>query len=137
MNPRPPWRPEELALLDSWTGTDAGLAQQLGRSIQAIRNQRLRQNPDAAAKQRAYAQGRGARLAFIRQRSQREQLNAYARTRSAAEREAALNSGPYQPEEDAVVLQLDLSLSTVAARLGRTTGSVRARRRRLLSRLAL
>ena len=135
MNPRPPWRPEELALLDSWTGTDAELAQQLGRSIQAIRNQRFRQHPDAAAKQRAYAQGRGGRLAFIRQRSQREQLNAYARARSAAEREAAPNSGPYQPEEDAVVLQLDLPNSTVAAKLGRTTNSVRARRRRLLSRL--
>lgn len=106
MNPRPPWRPEELALLDSWTGTDAELAQQLGRSIQAIRNQRSRRTPDVAAKQRAYAQGRGARLAFIRQRSQREQLNANTRARSAAEREAAPNSGPYQPEEDAVVLSV-------------------------------
>ena len=133
MNPRPPWRPEELALLDSWTGTDAELAQQLGRSIQAIRNQRSRRTPDVAAKQRAYAQGRGARLAFIRQRSQREQLNANTRARSAAEREAAPDSGPYQPEEDAVVLQLDLPYSSVAAKLGRTPESVRGRRRRLLN----
>lgn len=80
MNPRTPWRREELALLESWSGTDAELAQQLGRSAQAIRNQRWRRtNPDALIKQRAYAQGRGARLAYIRGRIQREQLNAYAR----------------------------------------------------------
>lgn len=34
MNPRTPWRREELALLESWSGTDAELAQQLGRSAQ-------------------------------------------------------------------------------------------------------
>ena len=68
----------------------AELAQQLGRSAQAIRNQRWRRtNPDALIKQRAYAQGRGARLAYIRGRIQREQLNAYARARTAAARAAA------------------------------------------------
>ena len=124
MNPRTPWRREELALLESWSGTDAELAQQLGRSAQAIRNQRWRRtNPDALIKQRAYAQGRGARLAYIRGRIQREQLNAYARARTAAARAAATNSGPYGPEEDAVVLRVDLSIGTVATKLGRTPDS--------------
>lgn len=136
MNPRTPWRREELALLESWSDTDAVLAQQLGRSAQAIRNQRWRRtNPDALVKQRAYAQGRGARLAYIRGRIQREQLNAYARARTAAARAAATNSGPYGPEEDAVVLRVDLSIGTVATKLGRTPDSVRKRRRLLLGRL--
>lgn len=85
-------------------------------------------------KQRAYAQGRGARLAYIRGRIQREQLNAYARARTAAARAAATNSGPYGPEEDAVVLRVDLSVGTVATKIGRTPDSVR-KRRRLLRRL--
>lgn len=46
--------------------------------------------------------------------NQREQLNAYARAMATAGRVAAMSSGPYGPEEDAVVLRVDPSIGTVA-----------------------
>lgn len=137
MSSRLQWSDDELAVLDSWTGTDAELAEQLGRSVTAVRKRRWRRtNPLAAETDRRWAEEnkeRRARVSYLRQRVHRERLNAAVRAREAREREAATTVGPFDPAEDALVLRGDLTTKEIGLLLGRTSASVRRRRRRLLT----
>lgn len=138
MNSRAKWSDEELALLDSWTGTDADLSEALGRTPQAVKTRRWRRiNPLAAETDRRWAEEnreRRIRVAYLRQRVHRDRLNAAVRARGARDREAATRVGPFDLAEDALVLRGDLTTREIGVLLGRTSASVRLRRRRLLNR---